>query len=267
MDKKTILITGASSGLGEALAKKFAKDGARLVLSARRAERLQKLKSELFKINNQAEIHIALGDVSKESVKEIVEGSIKHFSRLDAVIANAGQGMWTRFSDLQDPDELRSLMDVNYMGVVNSLFYSLPELRKNHGSFVAISSIQGTIPVAFHTGYVASKHAVNGLIETIRLEEPEVHFLLAMPSWIAGTELRAHALSSKNENAVVVKKTHGKNVITATGCADLIVDALHKKQPRLFIPKKYGWLSTARNLCPKIFDAIVMKKIKGQLSS
>lgn len=264
--KKNILITGASSGLGAAFALSLAKNGANLALSARRRDRLENLRDEIFKVNNQIDVFLAEGDVAdKSSCKELVEKSVKHFGALDTVIANAGQGMWTRFRDLSDPDQLQSLMQVNYMGVVYSLFYSLPELRKNAGSFVAISSIQGVIPVAYHTGYVASKYAVNGLIETIRLEEPDVHFLLALPSWISGTELRSHAVSGSGENSIEVKKSHGKNAVSAKDCAELILKALSNKKRELFIPKVYGLTPLLRYMLPESFDAVVMKKIKGQL--
>src|SRR5258708_4540351 len=144
MRDQNILITGASSGLGEALDIRFAEQGANLTLNARRVLRLESLRDKLLQINDKIEIFLAPGDISnKSSCEQIIKDSIGHFSRLDAFIANAGQGMWSRFSDLRDPDELKSLMDLNYMGVVYGLFYALPELRRVHGSFVAISSIQG----------------------------------------------------------------------------------------------------------------------------
>lgn len=264
--QKNILITGASSGLGEAFAQNLAKSGANLILSARRLDRLVKLRDDLLKVNNKIDVLLVPGDISEKTFnQDLINESIGHFGKLDTFIANAGLGMWSRFRDLADPDELKTLMEVNYMGMVYSLFYALPELRKTRGSFVAISSIQGVIPVAFHTGYVASKYAVNGLINTIRLEEPEVHFLLALPSWISGTELRAHAVSGASENAVVVKKSHGKSAIPADDCAGLILKALDDKKRELFIPNIYRVTPLLRHLVPETFDSFVMRKIKTQL--
>lgn len=261
------LITGASSGLGEAFAIQFANMGCNLTLNARRQEKLTALRDRLIKINPAIDIVLAQGDVSrKEAVAEVVSKSVEHFGSLDVVVANAGQGMWSRFRDLKDPDQLQELMQLNFMGVVYSLFYALPHLRKSNGSFVAISSIQGVIPVAFHTGYVASKYAVNGLIDTIRLEEPEVHFLLALPSWISGTELRAHALSGEGQDAIKVKKTHGKHATSAEDCASAIMKALTAKKSEVFIPGKYCAVPTLRNLFKSTFDKVVMSKTKGQLS-
>lgn len=264
---KHVFITGASSGLGEAFAQSFAKKGYNLTLNARREDKLKALRDRLLQTYPSIDILLAPGDVSqKNTVANIVAQSMAHFSRLDVVIANAGQGMWSRFSDLKDPDQLQDLMQLNYMGVVYSLFYTLPHVRQSKGSFVAISSIQGVIPVVYHTGYVASKYAVNGLIETIRLEEPDVHFLLAMPSWISGTELRSHALGGEGSNAIKVKTTHGKHATSTKDCAQSIIDALEARKEEVFIPNTYRLVPTLRNLFRGTFDKVVSKKVKGQLT-
>jgi short-subunit dehydrogenase len=263
---KHAVITGASSGLGEALARRLALQGYHLTLSARREERLIKVRDDLIRIHPKIDILLAPADVTdQQSCREMIDLSLKYFSSIDVFIANAGQGMWCRFRDLKDPDQLQELMQVNYMGVVYGLFYALPHLRKSKGSFVAISSIQGMIPVAYHTGYVASKYAVNGLIETIRLEEPDVHFLLALPAWIAGTELRSHALSGTGKDAIHVKTTHGKSAVSAEDCASQIEKALRMGSREVFIPKTYQCVPMLRNFAKTAFDRVVMNKIEGQL--
>ncbi len=264
--KKRVLITGASAGLGEALARGFAKLGADLILSARRKDRLEALRDSLSKTNKKSEILIVPADVSsKESVRELVVKSAAQFHGLDVFVANAGQGMWSRFRDIKDPDQLDDLMQINYMGVVYGLFFALPYLRKSGGSFIAVSSIQGVIPVAFHTGYVASKYAVNGLVETIRLEEPDVHFLLALPSWISGTELRSHSLSGEGDAAIRVKKNHGKSAISAEDCAAEVISAWKAGKRRIFIPKIYQCVPLLRDAFTSTFDRVVLRKVKGQL--
>lgn len=262
---KTVVITGASSGLGEAMAHLYAKKNYNLVLAARNIERLNILKESLSD-KYQIDIKTIKTDVTnKDSVKKLIDLSVEHFGKIDIFIANAGQGMWSRFGDIKDPDHLNDLMQTNYMGVVYCLYYALSHLKKSSGSFVAISSIQGIIPVPYHTGYVASKFAVNGLIETMRLEEPHVHFLLAMPSWIAGTKLRAHALTSDDKSAVKVKTTHNKNVISAYDCALIIIKAIADKEQDLFIPRKYRFIRAARVLMKNLVDKIVVKKTESQL--
>ncbi len=266
MKGKNYLITGASAGLGKAFAFELASRGANLTLAARRHERLVEIKEDILKLSPKSDILVVKTDVcDKESTKHLISQSMAHFGRLDAVIANAGQSMWSRFRDIADPDELQSLMQLNYMGLVYSAFYALPHLRKSRGSFVAISSLQGAIPVPYHAGYVAAKYAVNGLIETIRQEEPDIHFLLASPSWIAGTELRSHAVSGASADAIKVNTKHGKQVITAEECARLIIEALMAKKTSIYIPKKYGIVPLLRYLLPATVDRIIKAKVDKQL--
>ncbi len=263
-----VLITGASAGLGAALAVAAARKGANLTLAARRLDRLAELEQSLRSLCPEIKILAIKADVSdKKSVAELIANSVAHFGRLDCLIANAGQGMWTRFSDLADPDQLKDLMQLNYMGVVYSAFYALPHLRKAQGSLVAISSVQGVIPVPYHTGYVASKYAVNGFIDTLRMEEPEVNFLLALPGWIGGTELRAQALTSSGEGAIVVKSRHNRKVVSADQCAEQIIAATIKKQSQLFIPRAYACVPLLRCLLRTTVDKIIKTKVDQQLKT
>jgi short-subunit dehydrogenase len=265
---KNIIITGASSGLGKALALKLADLGANLFLASRRIDLLEALKAQLNLGYPEQKIHVLKSDVTVPKDSEnLVQQSVAYFGSLDIFIANAGQSMWSRFRDLKDPKELQDLMQLNYMGVASGLFYALPHLRKNKGSFVAISSIQGALPVPFHSGYVAAKYAVTGFIDTVRLEEPEVHFLLAMPSWVAGTELRAQALKSTAPDALRVKEHHDKAIISAERCADYIINALDQKRDKIYIPKKYQYIPILRSICQRMVDNIILKRVKKQLNA
>lgn len=266
-NNKVVFITGASSGLGFELAKEAARRGAKLALSARRVERLQELREIVARESGREPLIVPCDVTKKDQVAKAIEATVNHFGALDHVIANAGQSMWCRFSDVADPEELNDLMQLNYMGVVYSAFYGLPHLRLSGGTFAAISSIQGVMPVAYHSGYVAAKYAVNGFVDTLRLEEPGVHFFLALPSWISGTELREHALAGHSANAVSVIKTHGKHAVSAADCARLILDAMAAKKDHLFIPRSYKLVPAVRLFLRRTVDKIVMHKVKGQLKS
>jgi len=264
---KNIIITGASSGLGKALAFELASCGANLTLAARRIELLEELKQEINKKYPKSQILVIKTDITNQnSCENLIHESIKYFGALDIFIANAGQSMWSRFCDIKNPKELDNLMQLNYMGVVYAAFYALPYLRQSHGSFVAISSIQGALPVPFHTGYVASKYALTGFIDALRLEEKNIHFLLAMPSWISGTELRNHALRGQAPGSIEVKKNHGKNnAISARECAELIIKALKAKKNKIYIPNRYKYLVALRQFFPALIDYLILKRVKKQL--
>jgi len=266
LHEKKIFITGASAGLGAALAFEAASRKASITLAARRIKELEDVAARILKDFPQTKILITKTDVAdKDSMKQSVEQSVAHFGSLDYFIANAGRGMWSRFSDINDPECLKEVMDINYGGVVNGAFYAMPHLRKSGGSFVVVSSIQGEIPVPYHSAYVASKYAVNGFIETLSMEEPQVHFLLALPSWISGTELRAQALVGQSEGAIVVKNSHGKSAIAPETYAKLLLDAMEAKKKRLFTPRWFGMVPILRALFPKVVDSVTMTKVNTQL--
>lgn len=260
-ENKTFLITGASSGLGKELAILALSLGANVSLCARREHELL----WFYEKYGKKKVLIEPLDVTdKVLVENWVLKTAENFKNIDFVIANAGQSMWSRFKDLNDPDDMKKLMDINYLGVVNTLFYTLPYLRKNKGTFVSISSIQGVIPVVLHSGYVAAKHAVNALISTVRQEEKKVHFLLVMPGWIGNTDLRKNAIMADKDDAIRVKAEHGKNVINKTKLAKTIFESIKRSDDELFVPKKFKWLPLLRYFFPHTLDKIVEKKVFSQ---
>jgi short-subunit dehydrogenase len=264
--KKNIVITGASQGLGQAMAMLLAKHEANLVLCARSEKNLQSVKENILNNYPQTKIKILALDIcEKENNKILIEESLKFLGSIDIFIANAGKSMWSRFSDVDNPTELLDLIKLNFMSVVYASYFSLEHLRKSKGSFLAISSIQGVLPVPYHSGYVASKHALNGFIDTLRLEEPDIRFLLAMPSWIAGTNIRSNALVSHKQDSIKVNTKHKKNTISKEECAKIILDALNNKKDHIFIPYKYRFIPMIRIFFRKLVDKIIANKTNSQL--
>jgi len=252
-----LLITGSSSGLGFSLAKEAIKRGAFLTLCSRR--------TDVYEGFNENRTLIVKTDVTDPlSVKNALEQGIKKFNKLDVVIANAGRSMWAKFSDLSDPEEILDLMRLNYMGVVNALFYSLPYLR-NGGAFVAISSIQGEVPAPYHSGYAASKHAINGFLESVAMEETDVQFMIAAPGWISGTELRSKALKSEKMGAISVRGTH-KKAVSAHDAAVQILDALENGKKICYIPRHLRFIPIFRKICRKTMDARILKRVSAELA-
>lgn len=267
MSNKRILITGASSGLGQELARKLGAFGNSFVLVARREDALLALKDELLSINPANRVEILAADIAKnETNQKAIERAEKAFQGLDIFIANAGQSMWCRFRDAKDPKGMTDLMELNFNGLLYGLHHALPLLIKSSGSFIAISSIQGAIPMPYHSAYVASKYAVNGLIETVRLEEPGVHFLLALPAWIKGTELRQKALKATSADAVQVSIKHRNKAMDVADVAQEIIDAIKQKTPRLFLPHKFSMIPIVRSMFPKFVDNMILKKVNKELT-
>ncbi len=195
MKNKIVVITGASSGIGKALAYEFGGKGACVVLAARNLEKLTEIVQDLEKLGIQA---IAVKtDVTIESdCRNLIETTIQNFGRIDVMINNAGISMRALFIDLQ-LDVMRRLMDTNYWGTVYCSKFAIPHLLKTSGSLVGVISIGGFIGMPGRSGYAASKFAVRGFLDTVRVESRKtgLHVLLAAPGFTT-SNIRLAALTA-----------------------------------------------------------------------
>ena len=192
---KTVVITGASSGIGEAMACEYAAAGARVVLGARNGEKLEALCDRIEAVGGQAAWRAT--DVTKEEdCRLLIDTAVERFGGVDVMICNAGISMRALFDDL-DLNVLRRLMDVNFWGTVYCTKYALPWLQKSRGSLVGISSVAGIHGLPGRTGYSASKFAMTGFLETIRIENLKkgLHVMVACPGFTA-SNVRFSALTA-----------------------------------------------------------------------
>jgi dehydrogenase/reductase SDR family member 7B len=195
MNGKVVIVTGASSGIGKACAKRFLDAGAKVVVNARSADKLEETAREWLSYKDRF-ITVA-GDVSREEdCRKLVEQAVHHFGTVDVLINNAGLSMRALFETM-DLNVLRKLMDTNFWGTVYCTKYALPYILKNKGTVAGISSIAGKKGLPGRTGYSASKFAMEGFLETLRIENIKkgLHVLIACPGFTA-TNIRNTALSS-----------------------------------------------------------------------
>ena len=187
---KVIIITGASSGIGLASARLFASRGNKLVMAARRLDLLEKLAAEILadpSTSPQTEILTVRADVSvEEDCRQMVEAAIARFGGIDVLVNNAGISMRALFLDV-DLDVLRRLMDVNFWGTVYCTRYALPSILERKGSVVGVISAAGYAGLPARTGYSASKFAVRGFLDTLRIEHvyDGLHVLVFAPGFTA----------------------------------------------------------------------------------
>lgn len=192
---KIVIVTGASSGIGEAVAREFARQGSKVVLAARSEKRLSEIVNEIRSENGDA--FYVKTDVSKEEeCKKLVEETISRYGSVNILINNAGVSMRAVFDDV-DLQVLHRLMDVNFWGTVYCTKYALPYLVSNRGSVVGVSSVAGFHGLPGRTGYSASKFAMHGFLETLRIENLKrgLHVMIIAPGFTA-TEIRKHALTA-----------------------------------------------------------------------
>ena len=249
--EKTVIITGASSGLGRQLARDFSANGANCVLFGRSEDKLTETRLLCEKLGGQA-ISV-IGDVSRpEDCERLVDDAVKGFGGIDVYISNAGLSMWASFEEVKDLGIFRQLMEVNYLGAVHGAHFVLPHLKKSSGQFVAIASIQSRIAIPHHTGYAASKHALEGFCQGLRydLEGTGVNILTVHPHWIRGTDMRANAFSFDGGVVGESKRSHNKESITPEECSLAVLKAVYRRKSELIIPNKLKLVPWLKLLWP-----------------
>jgi short-subunit dehydrogenase len=262
---KNIVITGASSGLGAALAKELSQYKSNLILFSRN---IDKLNEVVISCNVKGAKAIAVqGDVTKpEDCKRLVETTINNFGSIDYLVLSAGISMWAEFEEVIDLSIFQKLIETNYLGAVYLTHHFLPHLIKSKGLITAISSIQGEIAVPYHSGYVASKHALTGFLNTLRIElkDKGVDVMLVKPHWLRGTNLRKNAFDKNGKKIGESKKEHNKESISLEECSRKILKGMINRKRELVIPAKLKLLTLLNLLFPNLAEKIVMGKVKEQ---
>ena len=194
--KKIALVTGASRGIGKAIALRFAEEGASVVFTDLKVdENFQNTEKELQALGVQAKGY-ASNAADFEDTAAVVAQIVKDFGRIDVLICNAGISMRALFDEV-DLGVLKRLMDVNFWGTVYCTKYALPYIQASRGSIVGVSSVAGFHGLPGRTGYSASKYAMTGFLETVRIENLKkgVHVMIAAPGFTA-SNVRFSALTA-----------------------------------------------------------------------
>ncbi|GIL22899.1 MAG: short chain dehydrogenase [Bacteroidota bacterium] len=255
MKNKVVIITGGSSGIGLALAEKFGSEGSKVLITGRNQESLEKAVTALRE--KGITISAFQADVSKEADnKAMAEAAIQQYGTIDILINNAGVSMRALFTEV-DLAVVRSVMDINFYGAVYATRYCLPEIIKNKGSVIGISSIAGFRGLPGRTGYSASKFALNGFLEVLRTEllKTGVHVLTACPGFTA-SNIRMRALT-KDGSAQGKSPRVEENMMTASECAGHIYKAVVKRKRTLILTGQGKFTVWLNKLWPSLADKLV----------
>jgi short-subunit dehydrogenase len=260
MKDKVVIITGGSSGIGKALAAIFGENGSQILITGRNEDELNRTVSELT--GKGIKIIGIVADVSKEADnKRMAETAIERFGTIDILVNNAGISMRALFEETA-VEVIKEIMSTNFFGAVYATKYCLPEIIKNCGSVIGISSIAGYRGLPGRTGYSASKFALNGFLEALRLElAPKgTHVLTACPGFTS-TKIRTRALT-KDGSIQGESPRQENNMMTAEECAHYIYDATVKRRRTLVLTTQ-GKLTVFMN---KWFPGLADKVIFNILS-
>ena len=261
---KTVIITGASSGLGKTLALEMSALGANLVLASRDHDALIAVSAECEKVAGATTLVIRTDITRKEDCIAMVSETVERFGSVDYLVLNAGISMWARFSEITDLSIFERLMETNYMGAINCVHATMPQLAASNGMIVAISSLQGKVGIPLHTGYAASKHALQGFLDALAMEQEDVHILTVMPSWITGTNLRSNAYGPDGKLLGVSKRAHSSDAVDIRVASRMIIRAIGKRKSELIIPGKLRILLWLKMLAPGLTRRLIANKVTVQ---
>jgi short-subunit dehydrogenase len=262
---KVVIVTGASSGIGLATAILALQLGAKVVLAARNT---LTIKPTLLHHNfSENDFLIVTTDVSDEvACKHLIDQTISKFSTIDCLINNAGISMRAAFNEV-DLQVLKKLMDVNFWGTVYCCKYALPYLIKSKGNILGVSSVAGFKGLPARTGYSSSKFALNGFLESLRLElmNKQVTVSVICPGYTT-SNIRNAALNNSG-NSQGESPLNEKKLMSAEVVAKHILDTMENKKRFVvltFLGKITFWLN---KFFPAFIDKQTLKLISKEADS
>jgi dehydrogenase/reductase SDR family protein 7B len=255
---KVIWITGASSGIGEALSKALAKEGAKLILSSRRREELERVKNGL----NLADDHVYilpldLADTSK--IDELTKQVIDKFGHIDILINNGGISQRSMAKDTSIAVD-RKVMEVNFFGTIAITKSVLPfMLQQKSGHIITVSSIVGKFGFYLRSAYSASKHALHGFFDSLRIEiyKDNVNVMLVCPGKIR-TNISVNAVTGDGSKHSKMDESTNKG-LSAEACAQQILNGIKNNTEELFIGSEARAVLVKR-FFPKLFSKMIRKQ-------
>ncbi len=219
LNEQTIVITGGSSGIGLATAERAARSGANVVIIARGEDALEKAAANIRASGGRCD-HVVADVASREQVRAAVATVIDRHGGFDTWVSNAGVGVYAKLEDLADEDH-RQVFETNYWGVVHCATEALPQLKKRGGALITMGSISSQMPAPLLSSYTASKYAVKGYIDSLRLElmhdDAPVSVTLIQPSGI-NTPFSKHALNETDERAQVPPPVYDPEIVAKAVC-------------------------------------------------
>ena len=266
MQNKTLLenvtiITGASVGIGRELALQLADKGAWLALVARDVKKLEDVASQC--IQRGAKAIIIPTDITEQyQCEHLIESTVAEYGRIDTLINNAGLSMYSRFDNLQDLKILEQIMKVNYLGSVYCTFYALPFLKKTRGRIVGISSLLGIAGAPTRTGYSASKHAMVGFYDSLRIEcaGDGVTVTIIYPGFVS-TGIRKRSLGS-DAKPLGTSPYSETGIMTVEKCVQLSIKAIVQRKRKLVMTMRGKVGQWLKLIAPGLVDNIARKAIE-----
>lgn len=262
---KVVLITGATSGIGEACAFTFGRAGAKIAITGRSQDKINATLTSLEAAGIKA-IGVLADAGSKSDNQRMVAEVVQAFGKIDVLIANAGISMRALFEEME-LDVFEKVMETNFWGTVYATKYCLPEILKERGSIVGISSINGYRGTPARTAYTASKYAMNGFFESLRTEVMKrgVHVLVACPGFTS-SNIRNNALTADGSSQGESPRDEA-SMMSAEEVAQAIFHATQQRKRDLVLTSEGKLAVFLNKWIPGIMDTIVYNKMAKEKDS
>jgi short-subunit dehydrogenase len=254
-----VIVTGASAGIGRALALRLAGQGGKVVVAARRLDRLEQVAAGCRELGGEAlAIRADVGDEGQ--CKALIEQTIEAFGRLDMLVNNAGLAVSGLFEEFPNLHLFKHVLDVNFYGAVYCTYYALPYLIRTKGRIVAISSLGGKVPLPFNTPYIASKYAMHGFYDSLRIElsHHRVSATIICPYWVVTEFHEAQMDKTGVPRGERGRQIHTRKMMTAEQCADIVLKAAEKRKREVLMGPG-GLAVWLKVLAPGLLDKLVIK--------
>ena len=255
---KVVWITGASSGIGEALAYQFAKEGSRLILSARRKGELERVKSAC-NLPNEAVLVLPLDLANHEEMEAKVKEVITHFGRIDVLLNNGGISQRSLIKDT-DFSVYQRLIDIDYLGTVALTKAVLPVfIEQQSGQYGVVTSLMGLFASPLRSGYCGAKHALHGFFDALRMEHEDDNIKVTMicPGFIR-TNISLNALVEDGSAQETMDKSTNAGMSPQT-CAAKIVAGMGREKYEVLVGGKETYAAYLKRFFPRILHRLVRK--------
>jgi short-subunit dehydrogenase len=259
LHNRVVWITGASSGIGEALAYALATRSAKLILSARRAAELERVK-ENCPISVKKNIEVLPLDLSAaHTLQQATEIAIRKFGHIDILINNAGVGQRSLIAETSLEVD-RQIMEVNYFGTIALTKYLLPHfIQQQAGHYVTVTSLTGIFGTPYRSTYAAAKHALHGFYDSLRAEhwKDNIRVTMICPGFIL-TNLSVKALTGQGQSQNKMDKTSYSKK-SPEWCAQQIIRAIESQREEVYLGGREVWGVYLKRFFPSLFSKVIRK--------
>ena len=258
--EKTVIITGASSGIGKALTLQLADQGAWLSLAARDVQRLDALV-EVCQQHGCKAIAVPTDVADEPQCKALIQRTQEVYGRIDILLNNAGIDVVSKLEDLPNLNLFKQVVDVNFYGAVYCTYYALPYLKETKGRIVNISSLGGLLAIPHNTSYIASKFAMIGFSDSLRMEVKQagVSVTVICPSLVV-TEFHERYLDKNGQaKGPAGRAIYTKQTMSADQCAQIVLQATRQRERQVVMRPGHLalWLKL---IAPRLVDKLIITR-------